>query len=805
MSPNYTLAFSQIRMADVARVGGKNASLGELYSVFSKQEIGVLDGFAITTDAYWRLLEESGLRHNLENIFAVLNPDDIESLSSAGHAARTLILQTPLPAELSVAILDGYRALVQRLGTEPALAVRSSASAEDLPEASFAGAAESFLNVQGKDALLRAVHQCFASLFTDRAINYRARQGYSQLKVALSVGVMPMVRSDKACSGVMFTLDTESGFRDVVTLTGAYGLGEFVVQGVVTPDEWTIFKPTLKMGFNAIIGRQLGSKEVRLVYGDGTRTTRSEATPVEDRARYCLTDRETGQLARWGCLIEEHYSKLAGHPQPMDIEWAKDGITGKLYIVQARPETVHSARTREHAVEIYRLTGKPGRLLISGQAVGERIGSGTAHVVTDVNQLNDVQPGEVLVAPNTDPDWEPVMRRVAAIVTDQGGRTAHAAIVSREFGIPCIVGTGNATQTLKTGQEITVCCTEGSEGHVYEGSVPFKIELLTEISLPPMRTKVMLIVGDPSRAFDFAAIPNDGVGLARIEFIIANHIGVHPMALAKFATLRSVQTLAQIRSRSGSEDPKEYFVRRLSEGVGRIAAAFYPRPVIVRLSDFKTNEYANLIGGTEFEPHEENPMLGFRGASRYYDEKYAAGFALECAALARVRDDFGLTNVKVMVPFCRTVDEGRKVIDIMAQNGLRQGYDKLEVYAMCEIPANVVLADEFLKIFDGYSIGSNDLTQLTLGLDRDSATVAHLFDENNAAVRWMIAQAIRSAHAAGKPIGICGQAPSDFPAFAEWLVEQEIDSISLNPDTAVQTALRIAKIEERTLAQLAHK
>ena len=804
MTSKYILAFSQIRMTDVARVGGKNASLGELYSVFSKQDIGVLDGFAITTDAYWRLLEESDLRHSLESIFAGLNPDDIENLSAAGHAARTLILQTPLPAELSVAILDGYRELVDRLGTEPALAVRSSASAEDLPEASFAGAAESFLNVQGKDALLRAVHQCFASLFTDRAINYRGRQGYSQLKVALSVGVMPMVRSDKACSGVMFTLDTESGFRDAVTLTGAYGLGEFVVQGVVTPDEWIIFKPTLKKGFSAIIGRQLGSKEVRLVYGDGTRTTRSEATPVEDRARYCLTDNEAAQLARWGCLIEEHYSRLAGHQQPMDIEWARDGITGKLYIVQARPETVHSAKTHEHAVEVYRLTGTPGCLLISGQAVGERIGSGKAHVVTDVSKLNDVQPGEVLVAPNTDPDWEPVMRRVAAIVTDQGGRTAHAAIVSREFGIPCIVGTGNATQTLKTGQEITVCCTEGSEGHVYAGPVPFGIEILTEISLPPMRTKVMLIVGDPSRAFDFAAIPNDGVGLARIEFIITNHIGIHPMALAKLATLRSPQTVAQIRSRIGSEDPKEYFVRRLSEGVGRIAAAFYPRPVIVRLSDFKTNEYANLIGGTEFEPHEENPMLGFRGASRYYDERYAAGFALECEALARVRDDFGLTNVKVMIPFCRTVDEGRNVIDIMARNGLRQGHNHLEVYAMCEVPANVVLADQFLKVFDGYSIGSNDLTQLTLGLDRDSATVAHLFDENNAAVRWMIAQAIRSAHAAGKPIGICGQAPSDFPEFAEWLVEQEIDSISLNPDTAVQTALRIAKIEERTSPELAH-
>jgi pyruvate,water dikinase len=797
MASSYVLSFSQIRMNDVPRVGGKNASLGELYAIFSKQGVGVLDGFAITTDAYWRLLTENGLREKLEAVFVDLNPEDIEKLAAAGRTARSLVLGTPLPEELCAAILDGYHALAQRLGYEPSLAVRSSASAEDLPEASFAGMAESFLNVHGEEALLRAVHQCFASLFTDRVINYRARQGFSQLKVALSVGVMPMVRSDKACSGVMFTLDIESGFRDVVTITGAYGLGEFVVQGVVTPDEWTIFKPTLRKGFDAIIGRQLGSKEVRLVYGDGTRTTRSEATQSEDRGRFCLTDSEVAQLARWGCLIEEHYSKLAGRPQPMDIEWAKDGITGRLYIVQARPETVHSAKTRAHATEVFRLTGTHGPALVKGQAVGEKIGSGRARVVTDVSRLNEVQQGEILVASNTDPDWEPVMRRVAGIVTDQGGRTAHAAIVSREFGIPCIVGTGDATQVLKTGQEVTICCTEGNEGHVYAGLVPFQVEKVTSTVLPLMRTKIMLIVGDPAKAFGFATIPNKGVGLARIEFIITNHIGIHPMALAHLDSIHDAQTLAQIRSRIGQEDPKEFFIRRLSEGVGRIAAAFYPEPVIVRLSDFKTNEYANLTGGAPFEPHEENPMLGFRGASRYYDERYAAGFALECAALERVRNDFGLSNVKVMVPFCRTVEEGRKVIAIMAQHGLKQGENNLEIYAMCEIPANVVLAEEFLKVFDGYSIGSNDLTQFALGLDRDSGTVAHLFDENNAAVRWMIAHAIKSAHKAGKPIGICGQAPSDFPEFAEWLVEQEIDSISLNPDTAVQTALRVAHAETR--------
>lgn len=796
---DYVLEFSQIRMNDIGRVGGKNASLGELFSIAGNLGVGVLDGFAVTTEAYRRLLRENGLGVALEKTFAGLNTEDLEELAETGHRARTLILHTPLPGELREAIHNGYCRLVQRIGYDPSLAVRSSASAEDLPEASFAGAAETFLNVRGEDALLSAVHQCFASLFTDRAINYRARQGYPPLKVSLSVGVMPMVRSDRACSGVMFTLDTESGFRDVVTLTGSYGLGEFVVQGVVTPDEWTVFKPTLRNGFDAVIGRQLGSKEVRLIYGDGTRTTKSEATSTEDRAKYCLSDKEVVQLARWGCLIEEHYSEIAGRPQPMDIEWAKDGVTGKLYIVQARPETVHSAKSNLHLAESFRLMGAHGDPLIKGQAVGERIGSGCARVVTDVSMLKDIQDGEILVARNTDPDWEPVMRRVAGIVTDQGGRTAHAAIISREFGIPCIVGTGDATRILKTGQEITVCCTEGSEGHVYQGRLSFQREEVTVEHLPAMRTKIMLILGDPSKAFKLASIPNDGVGLARTEFIIANHIGIHPMALANLDHLRDEQAVKRIRSVLGQEDAREFFVRRLSEGIGRIAAAFYPKPVIVRLSDFKTNEYANLLGGSEFELQEENPMLGFRGASRYYDTRYAAGFALECKAVARVRNDFGLSNVKVMVPFCRTVEEGRKVLDLMARHNLTRGESGLEIYAMCEIPANVVLAKQFLEVFDGYSIGSNDLTQLTLGLDRDSGIVARLFDENNDAVRWMIAEAIRSAHAVGKPIGICGQAPSDFPEFAEWLVEQKIDSISLNPDSAISTAMRVARAEQRSV------
>ena len=712
-------------------------------------------------------------------------------------AARTAVLQTPLPEAVTQTVIEAHRRLIARLGRDPELAVRSSATAEDLPEASFAGAAETFLNIRGTEGLLRAVHQCFASLFTDRAISYRASLGYSQLKVALSIGVMPMVRSDRASSGVIFTLDTETGFRNAVTVTGAYGLGEFVVQGVVTPDEWTVFKPTLRSGHRAIIGRSLGSKEVRLVYAQGTRTTRSEATPDEARAKFCLADDDVLTLARWACLIEDHYSKRAGHQQPMDIEWAKDGITGELFIVQARPETVHSARSLTAAASVYCLQEKPGQPLVSGQAVGERIGAGVARVVRDVSHLASVQAGEILVAESTDPDWEPVMRRVAAIVTDKGGRTAHAAIVSREFGIPCIVGTGNATERLTTGQEVTVCCAEGSEGHVYPGRLRFGTEEIDAKSVPATRTKIMLTVGDPSQAFRFSFIPNSGVGLARTEFIVTDHIGIHPMALARFPQLKDQAAVTEIRKRIGNEDAREFFTRRFSEGIARIAAAFYPEPVIVRTSDFKTNEYARLLGGKEFEPEEENPMLGFRGASRYYHPGYAEGFALECAALLRVRRYMGLVNVKVMIPFCRAVEEGMKVIETMRVNGLVQGEDGLQIYAMCEIPSNVLLASEFLKVFDGYSIGSNDLTQLTLGLDRDSGTVARLFDENNPAVKRLIADAILAAQRAGKPIGICGQAPSDFPEFAEWLVSLGIDSISLNPDTAIKTALLIAKVETR--------
>ncbi len=794
-TPIYTLDFDEIGLKDVARVGGKNASLGQLFNALKPMGVGALDGFATTADAYHRLLIERNLEFQLRSLLSDFDPEDVDELAARGHAARAAVLETPLPDELRSAILSAYDRLCARLGREPEMAIRSSATAEDLPEASFAGQQETFLNVRGREALLRAAQACFASLFTDRAINYRALHGFDHLQVALSVGVQPMVRSDKAGAGVIFTLDTESGFRDVVVVTGSYGLGEFVVQGVVTPDEWTVFKPTLAKGHRAIIGRRIGSKEVRLIYADGSRATRSEPTPDEERRRLSLNDDEVLKLARWACLVEEHYSELAGHPQPMDLEWAKDGLTGELFILQARPETVHSAKPRTAVAEIYRLKRKAGEPLVTGQAVGEKIGAGRVRVVRDAEALTKVAAGDVLVAEMTDPDWEPVMKRVAALVTDQGGRTAHAAIISRELGLPCIVGAGDATDVLRDGDEVTVCCAEGSKGSVYAGRVPFEVERVDASNVPQTRTRVMLNIGDPSRAFSAAAIPNAGVGLARLEFIINNHIGIHPMALARYPKLNDPQAVKEIAARIGEEDPREFFIRRLSEGVARIAAAFYPKPVIVRTSDFKTNEYARLLGGREFEPDEENPMLGFRGASRYYDPRYAEGFALECAALARARREMGLANVKVMIPFCRTVDEGRRVIGVMAANGLKQGEDGLEVYAMCELPSNVVSADEFLKVFDGYSIGSNDLTQLVLGIDRDSGTVAHLFDERNAAVRQMIARAIEAAHGAGKPIGICGQAPSDYPDFAAWLVRLGIHSISLNPDTAIKTAFVIAEEE----------
>ncbi len=793
--PNLTLDFADISLADIPRVGGKNASLGQLFNRLKPLGLGVLDGFALTAQAYRDFLDATGLRTRLEAKLNGLKPENLASLALCGAEVRHMILAEPIPPCIATEVHDAYKRLIHRLNRTVEMAVRSSATVEDLPDASFAGQQETFLNVSGEAALLEAIRACFASCFTDRAISYRARHNYDHLSSAVSVGVQPMVRSDKATSGVIFTLDPESGFRDVTVVAGSYGLGEYIVQGVVNPDEWVVFKPTLSNARCPIISRRLGSKELRLVYAKGQQTTIREAVPIEARSTFCLTDDEVLTLARWAGQVEDHYSEVNGHHTPMDLEWAKDGITGELFIVQARPETVHSARKPSYIQQLFTLTPTAAKPIVTGQAVGERIATGPVRIVLDPANLAKVQPGEILVAPQTDPDWEPVMNRIAAIVTDHGGRTAHAAIISRELGLCCIVGSGDATSKLHDGQIVTVSCAEGPTGNVYQGQLPFNITTPIAQPTPVTRTSIMLNVGDPAQAFRFSMIPNDGVGLARIEFIINNHIGIHPMALVRYSTLKDLNAKTQIAARIGTQSPQDYFIDRLSEGIAQIAAAFYPKPVVVRTSDFKTNEYAKLLGGAEFEPNEENPMLGFRGASRYYDPRYAEGFALECAAIAAVRDQMGLDNVIVMIPFCRTTEEAKRVLASMAGYGLRQHHNGLQVYVMCEIPSNVVLADDFLKIFDGYSIGSNDLTQLTLGLDRDSGTVAHLFDERNPAVKALIAQAIEAAHRANKPIGICGQAPSDYPEFAAWLVEQGITSISLNPDTAVKTRIRIAAAE----------
>jgi len=693
------------------------------------------------------------------------------------------------------AIIGAYGRLGERIGKKIfEVAVRSSATAEDLPDASFAGQQDTILNVRGEQRLIEACHECYASLWTDRAISYRTAKGFDHFDVALSIGIQPMVRSDIACSGVMFTLDTESGFRDAVVINGAWGLGEAVVQGMATPDEWIIFKPTLKLGFRPIVTRKLGVKEVKMVFNDDGIGTIVRPVVETQRNRMCLAGFEVLQLANWACAIEDHYSKLAGKHQPMDIEWAKDGITGELFILQARPETVHT-QNNENFIENYELTGIHGAPLTSGVAVGQKIGSGTAHVLLDPSKLNTFKEGEILVTTMTDPAWEPIMKRASAIVTERGGRTCHSAIISRELGIPCIVGTGDATEKVRNGTDVTVSCAEGDVGNIYYGKIDFNVAKHAIDDAERPKTQIMMNVGDPDHAFSVSRLPNDGVGLARLEFIINNHIGIHPMALCNYPNLKRREDIETISKRILEEDPKEFFVRSLAEGIGRIAAAFYPKPVIVRMSDFKSNEYAMLIGGREFEPVEENPMIGFRGASRYYDDRYKSGFKLECLALLRAREDMGLINIKPMIPFCRTVEEGEKVIALMAEHGLVQGENELEIYAMCELPANVVFADEFLKVFDGYSIGSNDLTQLALGLDRDSEMVAHLFDERNGAVEKMVAMAIDAAIRNGKKIGICGQAPSDYPEFADFLVKRGINSISLNPDTVIKTTQHILKTE----------
>jgi pyruvate,water dikinase len=790
------LWFEEVGITDIPLVGGKNASLGEMIKQLTPKGVSVPGGFATTANAYRRFIEAGGLEKKLRELFADLDVEDVNNLREKGKEARSLLLHTPFPQDLQDEITKAYKEMCKRYGADTDVAVRSSATAEDLPDASFAGQQETYLNVHGLKSVLESCHKCFASIFTDRAISYRTIKGFDHFEVALSVGVQKMVRSDLASSGVMFSIDTETGFKNAAFITAAYGLGENVVQGAVNPDEYLVFKPTLKQGYKPILDKRLGTKEIKMVYDiGGGKLTKNVSVPVEERGKFAITDEETLKLAEWACIIEDHYSSVRGKDSPMDIEWAKDGITGELFIVQARPETVQSQKTG-NVLRNYQLKGHSA-VLSTGRSVGEMIGQGKARVILDVSKIDLFQPGEVLITRRTDPDWEPIMKKASAIVTDQGGRTCHAAIIAREMGIPAIVGCGDATQVVKTGQEVTVCCSEGDEGKIYEGLLPFNVQETPLENLPRTRTKILMNVGNPEEAFSFASIPCDGVGLARLEFIIANHIKCHPLALLKFNELEDESVKKEIADLTALyADKPDFFTDKLAHGIGIIAAAFYPNPVVVRMSDFKSNEYANLLGGKQFEPKEENPMIGWRGASRYYDPKYREAFGLECKALKRVRDEMGLTNVIPMIPFCRTPEEGRKVLSEMAKHGLERGKNSLQVYVMCELPSNVILADEFAQVFDGFSIGSNDLTQLTLGLDRDSALVAHIFDERNEAVKRMVQVAIASAKKHGRKIGICGQAPSDYPEFARFLVELGIDSISLNPDSVLKTILDIALVEE---------
>jgi len=781
----YIVPFSQLGMHDVDRVGGKNASIGEMIGHLARLGVKVPDGFATTADAFRQFLAHNDLAARIARTLAALDVDDVETLAATGAQIREWILATPFPEPLEREVVKAWTAMG---GESIAVAVRSSATAEDLPDASFAGQQETFLNVVGREALLKAVHEVFASLFNDRAIAYRVHQGFDHDQVALSVGVQHMIRSDLAASGVMFTLDTDSGFRDVVFITASYGLGETIVQGAVNPDEFYVYKTGLRAGRPAILRRNLGGKAIKMVYSAGgeagpSRRVQTVDVPAADRARFSITDQDVTALARQALLIEEHYRC------PMDIEWGKDGTNGEIYVLQARPETVQSRSGR--CIQRFTLR-KRSEVLASGRAIGSRIGTGPARLIRDVREMARVQTGDVLVADMTDPDWEPVMKRAAAIVTNRGGRTCHAAIIARELGIPAVVGCGDATSTVHEGREVTVSCAEGDTGYVYSGVLDFEKREIELDALPPPPVHIMMNVGNPDRAFDFAGIPNNGVGLARLEFIINRMIGVHPRALLEFDGLEPALKDTIRRQMAGYADPVSFFVDKLTEGVSQIAAAFAPQPVIVRLSDFKSNEYANLIGGKVYEPHEENPMLGFRGAARYVDETFRPCFELECRALKRVRDDMGLVNVQVMVPFVRTLREAEQVTQLLKDNGLGRGENGLKLIMMCELPTNALLADEYLKYFDGMSIGSNDMTQLVLGLDRDSGVVAKLFDERDPAVKAILAMAIRACRANGKYIGICGQGPSDHPELARWLVDQGISSISLNPDSVLETWLFLA-------------
>jgi len=788
MKPKFVRFFNELTIKDVPSVGGKNASLGEMYQRLSKVGVLVPNGFATTAEAYRRYLEDSGVKKEIKKILADLNTKNVISLTKKAKEVRDLIVDTPMPKELEANIISSYQKLSKNYKTKNlAVAVRSSATAEDLPDASFAGQQETFLNVRGDKELLLAVRKCIASLFTARAISYRVDKGFDHFKIALSVGVQKMIHSQ--ASGVMFSIDTESGFKDVVLVSSIYGLGENIVQGAVNPDEFIYFKPT-----GAIISRKIGNKQLKMIYSsDPKNPVKNIKVSPANQDKPSITDAQAKQLAKWAMLIEQHYKK------PMDMEWALDENDHKLYIIQARPETVQSLRDL-NVVEQYKLS-KKGNLVLTGQAVGNKIGSGVAHKIINVKEISNFKPGQVLVTDMTDPDWEPIMKIAGAIVTDKGGRTCHAAIVSRELGIPCIVGTNNVTTKVKNGQKITVSCAEGDQGFVYDGIIPFKIEKTNIKNLKKPKTKIMMNVAEPDMAFATSFIPNDGVGLARLEFIINNSIKAHPLALINFATLKDQTAKKKIAELTkGYQNKSQFFVDKLATGVAMIGAAFYPKDVIVRLSDFKSNEYANLIGGTAYEPIESNPMIGYRGANRYYSPQFLPAFKLECQALKRVRDEFGLTNIKVMVPFCRTVEEGQKVLEIMASCGLKRGVNGLQVYVMAEIPANIILAEEFAKIFDGFSIGSNDLTQLTLGIDRDSGDnlhVAGVSNEKNMAVKTLIHYLITVAKRTGRKVGICGQAPSDFPDFAELLVEWNIDSISLIPDTVIKTTMAVLAKEKK--------
>ncbi|RUO56904.1 phosphoenolpyruvate synthase [Pseudidiomarina homiensis] len=774
-------------MNDVGRVGGKNASLGEMISNLAGAGVEVPNGFATTAEAFNEFLEQSGVNERIHSLLDDLDTNDVKALAEAGQKIRQWVIETPFQPALDKAIREAYEALSGG-NSEVSFAVRSSATAEDMPDASFAGQQETFLNVRGIDAIMEAIKHVFASLFNDRAISYRVHQGYDHRGVALSAGIQRMVRSDIASSGVMFTIDTESGFDDVVFITSSFGLGEMVVQGAVNPDEFYVHKPTLKANKPAVLRRNLGSKKIQMVYSDSPehgKQTSIVDIPAAQGATFSVSDEEVEALARQAVIIEQHYGR------PMDIEWAQDGIDGKLYIVQARPETVQSNKNSQ-SVERFSLAQKSD-VIATGRAIGQRIGAGVARVLNDISEMDQVQPGDVLVTDMTDPDWEPIMKRAAAIVTNRGGRTCHAAIIARELGIPAVVGCGDATDLIKDGQAVTVSCAEGDTGYIYQGELQFDVSRSDIGDMPNLPLKIMMNVGNPDRAFDFAGLPHAGVGLARLEFIINRMIGVHPKALLNFEQ-QSDELKQQISTFiAGYESPREYYVTKLTEGIATLGAAFSPERVIVRMSDFKSNEYANLLGGRQYEPHEENPMLGFRGASRYISEEFRDCFAMECEAIKRVRNDMGLTNVEIMIPFVRTLEEGRKVIELLAEEGLVQGENGLRVIMMCELPSNALLAEQFLDIFDGFSIGSNDLTQLTLGLDRDSGVIAHLFDERNEAVKAMLAMAIQAAKKKGKYVGICGQGPSDHADFAQWLVEQGIDSVSLNPDTVVDTWLYLAK------------